>query len=280
MSDQNEYREDLDFDVFGNAEPASKRKSNSSKGDLALCVPDVSKTIKIQHCEEGFTSSEGSWYKITLHPKQKLKFYAYKVVDCALFAAIIPVLSLGLSLVDSIAGVLFHASSGESPTDELMIAALMSGVIFLAIFFVLAFVWLIITALSSTIFYVNPIQRKLIPSAIFNLNKAISFDEIKFAFKEKQLLRPWRGIEVTMPLSWEPTLLIKTIGCPEEIDSLYEWLDALTCNTPQKSAEREKRRERKRRKELGLDDADKNANATKKHYKIREDAKDDDDEYD
>ena len=33
-------------------------------------------------------------------------------------------------------------------------------------------------------------------------------------------------------------------------------------------------------KELGLNDADKNANATKKHYKIREDAKDDDDEDD
>ena len=163
-----------------------------------------------------------------------------------------------------------------------MIMVLMSGFIFLAIFFVLAFVWLIITALSSTIFYVNPTQRILIPSAIFKPKKAISFDEIEFAFKEKQLLRPWRGIEytVTTPLSRKTTLLIKTIGCPEEIDSLYEWLDALTCHTPQKSAERKERRERKRRKELGLDDADKNANATKKHYKIREDAKDDDDEDD
>ncbi|MBS7381018.1 MAG: hypothetical protein KIG72_07105, partial [Bradymonadales bacterium] len=93
MSDQNEYRENLDFDVFGNAEPASKRKSNFSKGDLALCVPDVSKTIQIQPYEEGSASSEGSWYKITLHPKQRLKFYAYKVVDCALLAAVIPVLS-------------------------------------------------------------------------------------------------------------------------------------------------------------------------------------------
>lgn len=278
MSDKNEYREDLDFDVFGNAEPASKRKSNFSKGDLALCVPDVSKTIQIQPYEEGSASSEGSWYKITLHPKQRLKFYAYKVVDCALLAAIIPV----LGLVDIIADVVIYASHGEVLTDKLLKMAIGLGVIFLAIFFVLAFVWLIITALSSTIFYVNPTQRKLIPSAIFKLNKAISFDEIKFAFKEKQLLRPWRGIEytVTMPLSWEPTLLIKTIGCPEEIDSLYEWLDALTCHTPQKSAEREKRRERKRRKELGLDDADKNANATKKHDKIREDAKDDDDEDD
>ena len=278
MSDQNEYRENLDFDVFGNAEPASKRKSNFSKGDLALCVPDVSKTIQIQPYEEGSASSEGSWYKITLHPKQRLKFYAYKVVDCALLAAVIPV----LSLVDIIAGVLIHASSGESPTDELMIMVLMSGFIFLAIFFVLASVWLIITALSSTIFYVNPTQRILIPSAIFKPKKAISFDEIEFAFKEKQPLRPWRGIEytVTTPLSRKTTLLIKTIGCPEEIDSLYEWLDALTCHTPQKSAERKERRERKRRKELGLDDADKNANATKKHYKIREDAKDDDDEDD
>lgn len=232
MSDQNEYRENLDFDVFGNAEPASKRKSNFSKGDLALCVPDVSKTIQIQPYEEGSASSEGSWYKITLHPKQRLKFYAYKVVDCALLAAVIPV----LSLVDIIAGVLIHASSGESPTDELMIMVLMSGFIFLAIFFVLAFVWLIITALSSTIFYVNPTQRILIPSAIFKPKKAISFDEIEFAFKEKQLLRPWRGIEytVTTPLSRKTTLLIKTIGCPEEIDSLYEWLDALTCHTPPK----------------------------------------------
>ena len=215
MSDQNEYRENLDFDVFGNAEPASKRKSNFSKGDLSLCVPDVSKTIQIQPYEEGSASSEGSWYKITLHPKQRLKFYAYKVVDCALLAAVIPV----LSLVDIIAGVLIHASSGESPTDELMIMVLMSGFIFLAIFFVLASVWLIITALSSTIFYVNPTQRILIPSAIFKPKKAISFDEIEFAFKEKQLLRPWRGIEytVTTPLSRKTTLLIKTIGCPEEI---------------------------------------------------------------
>lgn len=278
MSDQNEYREDLDFDVFGNAEPASKRKSNSSKGDLALCVPDVSKTIQIQPYEDGNASSKGSWYKITLHPKQKPKFYAYKVVDCALLTAII----LGLGLVDVIADVLIHANPGESLTDGLMKMAMIFGVIFLAIFFVLAFVWLIITALSFTIFYVNPTERKLIPSAIFKLNKAISFDEIKFAFKEKQLLRPWRGIEytVTTPLSRKTTLLIKTIGCPEEIDSLYEWLDALTCNTPQKSAERKERRERKRRKELGLDDADKNANATKNHYKIREDAKDDDDEDD
>lgn len=278
MSDKNEYREDLDFDVFGNAEPASTRKSNSSKDDLALCVPDVSKTIQIQPYEEGNASNGGAWYKITLHPTQKPKFYAYRVVDCALLAAIIPV----LGLVDIIADVVIYASHGEVLTNKLLKMAIGLGVIFLAIFFVLAFVWLIITALSSTIFYVNPTQRKLIPSAIFKLNKAISFDEIKFAFKEKQLLRPWRGIEytVTMPLSWEPTLLIKTIGCPEEIDSLYEWLDALTCHTPQKSAEREKRRERKRRKELGLDDADKNANATKKHDKIREDAKDDDDEDD
>lgn len=278
MSDQNEYREDLDFDVFGNAEPASKRKSNSSKGDLALCVPDVSKTIQIQPYEDGNASSKGSWYKITLHPKQKPKFYAYKVVDCALLTAII----LGLGLVDVIADVLIHANPGESLTDGLMKMAMIFGVIFLAIFFVLAFVWLIITALSFTIFYVNPTERKLIPSAIFKPKKAISFDEIEFAFKEKQLLRPWRGIEytVTTPLSRKTTLLIKTIGCPEEIDSLYEWLDALTCNTPQKSAERKERRERKRRKELGLDDADKNANATKKHYKIREDAKDDDDEDD
>lgn len=278
MSDQNEYREDLDFDVFGNAEPASKRKSNSSKGDLALCVPDVSKTIQIQPYEDGNASSKGSWYKITLHPKQKPKFYAYKVVDCALLTAII----LGLGLVDVIADVLIHANPGESLTDGLMKMAMIFGVIFLAIFFVLAFVWLIITALSFTIFYINPTERKLIPSAIFKPKKAISFDEIEFAFKEKQLLRPWRGIEytVTTPLSRKTTLLIKTIGCPEEIDSLYEWLDALTCNTPQKSAERKERRERKRRKELGLDDADKNANATKKHYKIREDAKDDDDEDD
>lgn len=278
MSDQNEYSEDFDFDVFGNAEPASKRKSNFSKGDLAICVPDVSKTIQIQPYEEGNASSKGSWYKITLHPKQKPKFYAYKVVDCALLTAII----LGLGLVDVIADVLIHASPGESLTDGLMKMAMIFGVIFLAIFFVLAFVWLIITALSFTIFYVNPTERKLIPSAIFKPKKAISFDEIEFAFKEKQLLRPWRGIEytVTTPLSRKTTLLIKTIGCPEEIDSLYEWLDALTCNTPQKSAEREKRRERKRRKELGLDDADKNANATKKHYRIREDAKDDDDEDD
>lgn len=278
MSDQNEYRENLDFDVFGNAEPASKRKSNFSKGDLALCVPDVSKTIQIQPYEEGNASSKGSWYKITLHPKQKPKFYAYKVVDCALLTAII----LGLGLVDVIADVLIHANPGESLTDGLMKMAMIFGVIFLAIFFVLAFVWLIITALSFTIFYVNPTERKLIPSAIFKPKKAISFDEIEFTFKEKQLLRPWRGIEytVTTPLSRKTTLLIKTIGCPEEIDSLYEWLDALTCNTPQKSAERKERRERKRRKELGLDDADKNANATKKHYRIREDAKDDDDEDD
>lgn len=278
MSDQNEYRENLDFDVFGNAEPASKRKSNANKGDLALCVPDVSKTIQIQPYEEGNASSKGSWYKITLHPKQKPKFYAYKVVDCALLTAII----LGLGLVDVIADVLIHANPGESLTDGLMKMAMIFGVIFLAIFFVLAFVWLIITALSFTIFYVNPTERRLIPSAIFKPKKAISFDEIEFAFKEKQLLRPWRGIEytVTTPLSRKTTLLIKTIGCPEEIDSLYEWLDALTCNTPQKSAERKERRERKRRKELGLDDADKNANATKKHYRIREDAKDDDDEDD
>lgn len=278
MSDQNEYRENLDFDVFGNAEPASKRKSNANKGDLALCVPDVSKTIQIQPYEEGSASSEGSWYKITLHPKQKPKFYAYKAVDCALLTAII----LGLGLVDVIADVLIHANPGESLTDGLMKMAMIFGVIFLAIFFVLAFVWLIITALSFTIFYVNPTERRLIPSAIFKPKKAISFDEIEFAFKEKQLLRPWRGIEytVTTPLSRKTTLLIKTIGCPEEIDSLYEWLDALTCNTPQKSAERKERRERKRRKELGLDDADKNANATKKHYRIREDAKDDDDEDD
>lgn len=278
MSDQNEYRENLDFDVFGNAEPASKRKSNFSKGDLALCVPDVSKTIQIQPYEEGSASSEGSWYKITLHPKQKPKFYAYKVVDCALLTAII----LGLGLVDVIADVLIHANPGESLTDGLMKMAMIFGVIFLAIFFVLAFVWLIITALSFTVFYVNPTERKLIPSAIFKPKKAISFDEIEFTFKEKQLLRPWRGIEytVTTPLSRKTTLLIKTIGCPEEIDSLYEWLDALACNTPQKSAERKERRERKRRKELGLDDADKNANATKKHYRIREDAKDDDDEDD
>ena len=278
MSDQNEYREDLDFDVFGNAEPASTRKSNANKGDLALCVPDVSKTIQIQPYEEGNASSKGSWYKITLHPKQKPKFYVYKVVDCALLTAII----LGLGLVDVIADVLIHANPGESLTDGLMKMAMIFGVIFLAIFFVLAFAWLIITALSFTIFYVNPTERKLIPSAIFKPKKAISFDEIEFAFKEKQLLRPWRGIEytVTTPLSRKTTLLIKTIGCPEEIDSLYEWLDALTCHTPQKSAERKERRERKRRKELGLDDADKNANATKKHYKIREDAKDDDDEDD
>lgn len=278
MSDQNEHRENLDFDVFGNAEPASTRKSNANKGDLALCVPDVSKTIQIQPYEDGNASSKGSWYKITLHPKQKLKFYAYKVVDCALLTAII----LGLGLVDVIADVLIHANPGESLTDGLMKMAMIFGVIFLAIFFVLAFVWLIITALSFTIFYVNPTERKLIPSAIFKPKKAISFDEIEFAFKEKQLLRPWRGIEytVTTPLSRKTTLLIKTIGCPVEIDSLYEWLDALTCNTPQKSAERKERRERKRRKELGLDDADKNANATKKHYKIREDAKDDDDEDD
>ena len=278
MSDQNEYREDLDFDVFGNAEPASKRKSNANKGDLALCVPDVSKTIQIQPYEDGNASSKGSWYKITLHPKQKPKFYAYKVVDCALLTAII----LGLGLVDVIADVLIHANPGESLTDGLMKMAMIFGVIFLAIFFVLAFAWLIITALSFTIFYVNPTERKLIPSAIFKPKKAISFDEIEFAFKEKQLLRPWRGIEytVTTPLSRKTTLLIKTIGCPEEIDSLYEWLDALACNTPQKSAERKERRERKRRKELGLDDADKNANATKKHYRIREDAKDDDDEDD
>ncbi len=278
MSDQNEYREDLDFDVFGNAEPASTRKSNSSKIDLALCVPDVSKTIQIQPYEEGNASNGGSWYKITLHPTQKPKFYAYRVVDCALLAAIIPV----LGLVDIIADVVIYASHGEVLTDKLLKMAIGLGVIFLAVFFVFTFVWLIITALSFTVFYVNPTERKLIPSAVFKPKKAISFDEIEFAFKEKQLLRPWRSIEytVTTPLSRKTTLLIKTIGCPEEIDSLYEWLDALTCHTPQKSAERKERRERKRRKELGLDDADKNANATKKHDKIREDAKDDDDEDD
>lgn len=278
MSDQNEYRENLDFDVFGNAEPASTHKSNSSKGDLALCVPDVSKTIQIQPYEEGNASNGGSWYKITLHPTQKPKFYAYRVIDCALLAAIIPV----LGLVDIIADVVIHASHGEVLTDKLLKMAIGLGVIFFGVFFVFTFVWLIITALSFTVFYVNPTERKLIPSAIFKPKKAICFDEIEFAFKEKQLLRPWHGIEytVTTPLSRTTSLLIKTIGCPEEIDSLYEWLDALTCHTPQKSAECKERRARKRRKELGLDDADKNANATKKHDKIREDAKDDDDEDD